>query len=638
MEHLGPGIASPATAAGEGAPAEAPSGWRAVHWQRAGWSAAMLAALALQAAAIRTQSLTGDEPYHLLAGHQALRYGENTLNFEHPPLVKMLAALPFLAEAEPLAPPGDVTNALSSAQAVFRDPGLEARIRVRARTVLLLGVVLPWWWVTYLLGRAAGGPRTGLALALIVALSFGMLPYLTILTTDVAVALGFAATWVLAARFLAAPRLLTAAGMGCALGLAIAAKHSGLLVAPSLALAVVLARGPRLDGRRRLGYLLAAALCAAALVELTYGIANRRYDPVRGRAAIGFYCNNHSTLVVGDRMRRYQAALLAIEERDPRLAQWLTGILGIKVQNALAIYPSYLFGRIQSRGRFWYFPVLFLLKSSLVLLAATLWAGVDSWCRWGRGRRARAHRFSEVPPPGSGPAVTTATTAKMADDAAERARRQFLAILAAAAALYLAVAMSSNYDLGYRHLLPVLPLLYLPAALWAARRTWRLAAVAGLLLAESLAVAPLWMSATNTWWLGARNPTRFAASGDNCDWNQNLIELGEISHRRGLEPLHLLDPVVSAAAREAYLPRAVGMYPGEPLPPGWYAVGVIVEQAIPAILRATPAEMYNQAAYRGIAERWAPLWYRVRQGEDHGYIAGTFHLFRLAQAQHKGGG
>jgi hypothetical protein len=185
--------------------------------------------------------------------------------------------------------------------------------------------------------------------------------------------------------------------------------------------------------------------------------------------------------------------------------------------------------------------LLFLLKSSLVLLAATLWAGVESWRRWRPWRRPSRETLRETPPGGM-PA---------ADDERVRVRRRFLAVLAAAAALYLAVAMSSNYDLGFRHLMPILPLMYLPAALWAARRTWRLAAVAGLLLAESLAVAPLWMSATNTWWLGARNPTRFAASGDNCDWNQNLIVLGDASHRRGLGPLHVLDPVVSAAALEA---------------------------------------------------------------------------------------
>lgn len=55
------------------------------------WAAAA-GALALQVVAIDAQSLTGDGAYHLLAGHQALRYGQNTVNLEHPPLVKLVAA------------------------------------------------------------------------------------------------------------------------------------------------------------------------------------------------------------------------------------------------------------------------------------------------------------------------------------------------------------------------------------------------------------------------------------------------------------------------------------------------------------------------------------------------------------------
>src|SRR6185503_13378480 len=83
--------------------------------------AALAMVLALQGIAIYKQSLTGDEPYHLLAGHQAARYGDNTLNVEHPPLVKMLAALPLLRET-PLAAPGvEVNDALGASQAIFRD-------------------------------------------------------------------------------------------------------------------------------------------------------------------------------------------------------------------------------------------------------------------------------------------------------------------------------------------------------------------------------------------------------------------------------------------------------------------------------------------------------------------------------------
>ena len=70
--------------------------------KRAGLAFLGLLALGLQIAAIHAHSLSGDGAYHLLAGHQALRYGQNTVNFEHPPLVKLLVALPLLLEDEPL--------------------------------------------------------------------------------------------------------------------------------------------------------------------------------------------------------------------------------------------------------------------------------------------------------------------------------------------------------------------------------------------------------------------------------------------------------------------------------------------------------------------------------------------------------
>ena len=68
-------------------------------------TAVVVAVLGLQAAAIHRQSLSGDGAQHLLAGQHALLHGQNLHNLEHPPLVKMVAALPVLATGEPLAPP-----------------------------------------------------------------------------------------------------------------------------------------------------------------------------------------------------------------------------------------------------------------------------------------------------------------------------------------------------------------------------------------------------------------------------------------------------------------------------------------------------------------------------------------------------
>src|SRR5205807_7672266 len=72
--------------------------------------AGTLAVLLLQGFAVARQSLTSDEIFHALAGDQADRYGQNDLNLEHPPLMKMVAALPLLSTPRPVAPLAQVTS------------------------------------------------------------------------------------------------------------------------------------------------------------------------------------------------------------------------------------------------------------------------------------------------------------------------------------------------------------------------------------------------------------------------------------------------------------------------------------------------------------------------------------------------
>src|SRR5271165_7345580 len=57
----------------------------------------LLAILVLQLAlSIRQESITWDEDDHLYAGYMTWKTGDLGLNPEHPPLVKLLAALPVL--------------------------------------------------------------------------------------------------------------------------------------------------------------------------------------------------------------------------------------------------------------------------------------------------------------------------------------------------------------------------------------------------------------------------------------------------------------------------------------------------------------------------------------------------------------
>ena len=547
-----------------------------------------LLVVGLQIEAVARQSLTGDAAYHLYAGHQALRYGENRLNLEHPPLVKMVAALPLLAEP-PLAPPATLDGVVEASLVVYDDPDRLRKIQWRSRAMVLLFFGLPFLVASFFLGRVLGGQRTGLVLAAMLGLSISSLPNLSILQTDTAVSLGFLLCLLGGLRYLERPGPVSAAALGAGFGLALASKFSGALLGPTVVLAIGLARERSV--RRRSGDLLLAVSIALACVGSTYALANRSYDSEAGRETIRQYCEGEA-LIVEDRLWKWEEPLLAVERVSPSTAQWLTGFLGIRAQNAIGVYPTYAFGELSTKGRWWYFPALLLVETPLALLLASLAAFLFLK---GRLREARAPHL----------------------------------LLGATLAVYLIVALTSSYNLGVRHLLPILPLLYLPAAAWVAGARWRMVVVIGALAAEALAIAPLWMSATNTWWLGDANPTRLAFSTGNTEYHQSFLALRREAEARGIEELQVVYPLLSPRELRGYLPAAQMVSPDhQPQAGSWYAVNIIVEQFLPAA-EHLPGSMRGHQQVQELAARWDPLWQSLRAGEDHGIVAGTFRLFHL---------
>ena len=557
--------------------------------------ALILMAVGFQVVALREQSLTGDGAHHLLAGHQALRYGQNTLNLEHPPLAKLVFALPSLAE-EPLAPPLGVDGALAEVARVHGASGIH-RATFRARLVALLFLVFPLLWGCVVLGKTLGDGWTGWILAGMMAFSLSVLPYLTILQTDTAVALAFLATALAARRYVLEPTWGRALVLALAAGLALVTKFSGILLGPAVLVAFLLpafqARSPQ-GLRRSMGHLMLAGFVVWVVIDGTYWMANLSYSSSVGRETIQAYCQGRGTVVADERLASWEGFLLAVEEKDPFFAQWLTGFLALHNQNQIGVYASYAFGEVRSSGRWWYFPALLLVKTPLVLVLCALWA-LGVFIR--RGRWVAIPR--EVWP------------------------------LWIAVGSYLLMALLANYNLGVRHLLPVMAFLFLPMAQWLRRHLkWAPWVVVSLCL-EALALSPLWMSATNTWWLGAANPTRFALGAGNLEYRQNFVQLQQVAEEQGLEDLGVIYPTLGPQVLAAWLPEARLVEPGEVLRPGWYAVNVTVEQLVPALIKAPPGSVYQGENLRQEARRWERLWKAVQEGEDHGYVAGTFHLYRI---------
>lgn len=559
-------------------------------------------ALGLQGVAAVEQSWTMDEPYHLLAGYQALRFGLDTVNLEHPPLVKLVAAVPLLLEdPPPWDAPVSADRALAATQRLFDDPVLAERVRVRVRCLLLAAFALPFLAACFCLGRVLGGADAGLLLAAALGLSPGVLPFLSLAQTDAAVALGFVTCLLGGVLLIRRPRVRWALLVGLGLGVGLASKFSAVLLIPVAAFAVLAIPARSLGGatlRRRLGYAAAVAAVAVAIPYGVYAFADRDDPGPPLRESIRLYSTNRSTLLIDERLEPWQDDLLAVQGVSSAAARWGLGFLGIRAQNQIGVYPSYAFGSVDSDGRWWYFPAAFLVRTPLVLLVALALALAGFL----RGPRT----------------LVLATRA---------ANREHL-LLIASLALFLGVALGSSYNIGSRHLLPVIPVLYLPAVLWAVRSDVRPTVLGTLLLVEACALTPAWMSATNTWWLGPVNPTRHALGGSDGDYEQGLHTLGRVCTRRGMATVRVVHPTASKGEVLAAFPGAIRVEPEDPLEPGWYAVSIMIEQLVPAILDAKPEDLYDAPAYTHLARRWNRVWLEIRdRGQEAGYVAGTFHLY-----------
>lgn len=548
-------------------------------------------ALSLHVICIFQQSFTADEPYFLFAGYRADRFGQNTINLEHPPLVGMIAALPFAHVNSTTDQPYPL---------VFDTPSQSRSIRIASRLFVWSIFGIPFLWCCFQLGRELQGTGTGVMLMLIMASSFGIFPYLTIVQTDSAASFAYLVTLITALRFVRVPIFTRVIALGFGFGLALSTKFTGVLLLPTVLVALFSARSTKLSWKRRLGFLCLIVVLSGGLLHLTYRVANRNYESTVGRETIRRYCENKATLVVDDQFRRYESFLLSVEGIAPMEAQWLTGVLGVAIQNRIGIYATHVFDTVTSHGWWWFFPLLFLIRTPLVLLITLVWA-LSAFCLSGN----------------------KVWKARMCDPL----KRSTIFLLFVTVAVYGGMAMLSTYNLSVRHLLPILPLLLFPVAAWASQRHLYCSALIGLLLVEAIALTPTWMTATNTWWLGEKNPTYCAVISD-CEYKQNFLTLAKVARERHLVPLHLAFPLFTEFERKTFTPEATIVDPKAPLLPGWHVVNIFIERFFPIILQTRKETIHNYDMFANMAQEWSSYSTEIRRrGVDHGHIAGTFHLY-----------
>jgi 4-amino-4-deoxy-L-arabinose transferase-like glycosyltransferase len=439
----------------------------------------------------RATSMTWDEGHHLFDGYTIWKKFDYRMNPEVPPLVKLAAALPLLHA--PLHVPPDQgrdeqTEAYLDGRAFLLANGYDRMLFPARMVCMLFSLVLAW--LLYAAAREIFSPLAGLAALAFFVFDPNFLAHGALVTTDAPSACLMVASIYAWYRYVKQPspgRLLL---VGLAIGLSVVTKFTGIFFWPMLCLLAVV------EGIQHRSLLLfaqrAAALAAVAMIA--YGILWSFYGFRYPVAPSGRDMHPPLAEYLHRVPKQADASHLALVARHHLLPEaYIWGLANTKVtENA---DTSYFFGHVYRHGNWMYFPAAFLIKSTLPLLLL-LCLVPFAW----RYRR-NAKRMRDV------------------------------AFLLLPVAVYLALAMSSDMNIGLRHLLPIYPFFYILAgggavALYQSNRRW-VAPIALLLIwqvATAAYAAPGYMGYGNEAWGGSDNVHKYLSDA-NTDWGQQLKEM-----------------------------------------------------------------------------------------------------------------
>lgn len=430
----------------------------------------LAAAIALAGYGASTDSLTVDEPSHLVAGYTALAFGDYRLSPDHPPLARMLLALPLLGGGTVWRPPpldtAETAEAWRSGDFFtlgrdFLESWNDGQERARASRWLAIGLLAVLLATIWLAARRHFGAAGGAVALWVAAFDPTLLAHGHLATIDVPFALAALATLLAADAWLARPSAGRLALVAAFFAAAALTKFSFFALLPALlAMAIAAGRGQAARETWRRIALGGVALAAATLVA-TWAAYGFRFAAAAGddaAAATMHVLGDHGRprpatpagaweTVLHDPAtgadRRGLAAPLLSFARDKRLLPeaYLYGAAYVAKKGLTR--ASYLRGSYATDGFASYFPWAFAIKTPLPTIALiALGLGTLGFRAW---RRRQASQTALTP---------------------------FAWGSLVFAAVYLTALLSSALNLGVRHLLPIMPLLAIPAgAAWPKRNS-----------------------------------------------------------------------------------------------------------------------------------------------------------------------
>jgi hypothetical protein len=455
---------------------------------------------------VRRQSQTWDEANHIFTGYRSWTHADYGLNPEHPPLLKLLATAPLLSselQSPPLEDRYFKEDAFLRGKEFLYQNGAEkilARTRTAAAVLTLLAALVVFFGTREMFG-------TGSAFIALTLLTFdpNLLAHGALITTDVGLTCFMFLSVYMFYRFVKSPSAVRLIMAGVAVGLVLAVKHTGFLVLPILFLLTVceividlFGTNREKVGRHALKLLGSLALITAIGCVVLWSFYRFRYEARPNGLEL-----NPPLAEYVQGLKPYEAWPIAAAARWYILPEsYLYGLVDVKL--TANYYTSYVLGKVYAHGVWFYFPVAFLIKSTVGVLALFLLSlfvivtrRLDHW---------REILFLVVP-----------------------------------VIFYLIVAMTVGMNIGVRHILVVYVFLYVltGGAMWALirkSRKWGYAVGLCLLVhvTSSVMAYPNYIAYANELW-GGPSQTHKYLTDSNSDWGQQLKSVKHYLDQRGVK-------------------------------------------------------------------------------------------------------
>ena len=398
-----------------------------------------------------------DEQAHIPAGYSYVRYGDMRLNPEHPPLLKDLAGIPilFLNPIFPTNAPEWITGINEQwvmGDKLLHQEGNDAQaITFWARLPILilsvvLGIVL-YLWVSEWLGIGAG-----LFALTLYAFDPNILGHNHFVTTDLGIAAFTFFAVITFIRWVKSPTMHNTLLFGLFLGLAQLTKFSGVILFPLFFLLTIiyaLSRNKRgasegepstpwqLIWGYAWRYAIAVIICFIA-IEILYffNTLNMPAEKISIIADASFKANTTAAHIA-----KATIDWMAAKPILKPLAEYFLGVFMVFARVAGG-NTYYFFGTVTNHATPLYFPAVFLLKETLPLLILSLFSLIYVIIRLTAAIRTRTQ------------SIGLWMAQYIEHNISQVTMLSFVVF-------YAYLSITSNLNIGFRHLFPILPFIYI---------------------------------------------------------------------------------------------------------------------------------------------------------------------------------